>query len=133
VGSEEGELSFQQLQDAFASLGYHLDDATLALIFHGVHEEDHASHSLNVHEFLATVAILHMLDKVGGPSDPGEWSAVCSWMNTRRRSSNREAARARHALLSVPLTRLFIAQARQPCCAFAAPPACRRAVPGASC
>ena len=48
-----------QLRAACAQLGYHLDEATLDQIFAGADRDK--SNSLNVHEFLAVLAILHTL------------------------------------------------------------------------
>ena len=59
VGVEGGELSLEQLRPACASLGYHLDEATLHSIFAGADMD--GSRTLNVHEFLATMAIVHSL------------------------------------------------------------------------
>ncbi|EFN58563.1 hypothetical protein CHLNCDRAFT_140699 [Chlorella variabilis] len=64
VGVEGGELSLEQLRPACASLGYHLDEATLHSIFAGADMD--GSRTLNVHEFLATMAIVHSLR---GPED----------------------------------------------------------------
>lgn len=58
-GLEDGELSQAQLQEACRTLGYNLDDASLATIFDGTDID--GSRALNVHEFLATMAILHIL------------------------------------------------------------------------
>lgn len=63
-GLEDGELSQAQLQEACRTLGYNLDDASLATIFDGTDID--GSRALNVHEFLATMAILHILK---GPED----------------------------------------------------------------
>jgi hypothetical protein len=62
AGSDEGELSEARLRDACSTLGYTLDAATLDKIF--VSADMDASNTLNQHEFLVVLAILHIL-KVG--------------------------------------------------------------------
>ena len=59
AGSDEGELSEARLRDACSTLGYTLDAATLDKIF--VSADMDASNTLNQHEFLVVLAILHIL------------------------------------------------------------------------
>jgi Ca2+-binding EF-hand superfamily protein len=64
AGSDAGELNQAQMRGACAQLGYHLDDAAFDRIF-GAADMDHSS-TLNQHEFVAVLAILHILK---GPED----------------------------------------------------------------
>lgn len=63
-GSEDAELGLEQLRLACTQLGYHADDASLQRIFAGADMD--GSRSLNAHEFIAVLAILHILK---GPED----------------------------------------------------------------
>ncbi|KAL4457687.1 hypothetical protein ABPG75_012552 [Micractinium tetrahymenae] len=77
-GSEDGELSLEQLRTACTQLGYHADDASLQRIFASADID--GSRSLNVHEFLAVLAILHILKGPEGEErvDP----AILKTLNT---------------------------------------------------
>jgi hypothetical protein len=83
----EGELSLEQLRGACTQLGYHLDDDSLARIFDGTDLD--GTRSLNPHEFLATMAILHCLKARGAAGAAAVAAASSPWPGTAARLAPR--------------------------------------------